>query len=50
LHDFNEDAINLTGIEAGERKEDGTYEENTVNARVEEQISKLANQMKGFGK
>ena len=50
VNTINEGISILTGIEAGERKEDGTYEENTVNARVEEQISKLANQMKGFEK
>ena len=38
----------LTGKEAGERKEDGTYPEGTVNWAVEEQLAEYAENIKQF--
>jgi predicted ATP-dependent protease len=40
----------LTGQEAGERQEDGSYPENTVNFLVNEQLKELATKLKAFGK
>jgi len=40
----------LTGIEAGEHKEDGTYPEGTINAIVKEKLEKMANRLTEFGK
>lgn len=40
----------LTGIEAGELKEDGTYPEGTINAMVKEKLEKMANRLTEFGK
>ncbi|MFW6159148.1 MAG: S16 family serine protease [Planctomycetota bacterium] len=38
----------LTGKEAGERQEDGTYPQGTVNAAVEENLKQLASKVKDF--
>jgi hypothetical protein len=40
----------LTGIKAGESKEDGTYPEGTINAMVKERLEKMANQLTEYGK
>jgi hypothetical protein len=40
----------LTGRDAGERQEDGTYPEGTVNYLVEEELKGLATKLKDFGK
>jgi lon-related putative ATP-dependent protease len=40
----------LTGVWAGQRREDGTFEEGTVNARVEDQLRQLAETMRAFGR
>ncbi len=40
----------LTGREAGERQEDGTYPEDTVNSLVDKQLHELAMKLKEFGK
>ncbi|MDA8165775.1 MAG: ATP-binding protein, partial [Desulfobacteraceae bacterium] len=40
----------LTGTEAGERQEDGTYPESTVNWLVQNRIRDLAEKAKAFGK
>jgi lon-related putative ATP-dependent protease len=40
----------LTGRDAGERQEDGTYPERTVNYLVNEQLKGLATKLKDFGK
>jgi lon-related putative ATP-dependent protease len=40
----------LTGIEAGELQEDGTYPEGTINAIVKERLEKMANRLTEFGK
>ncbi len=40
----------LTGREAGERQEDGTYPEDTVNFLVDKQLHELAMKLKKFGK
>ena len=38
----------LTGIEAGERKEDGSFEEGTINALVDRELQRLASAWKSF--
>ncbi len=38
----------LTGIKAGERKEDGTFEEGTVNYLVDQELQRLAKSWKTF--
>jgi predicted ATP-dependent protease len=38
----------LTGVPAGERKEDGTYPEGTVNYRVNNQLREFAEKLKGY--
>jgi lon-related putative ATP-dependent protease len=40
----------LTGAEAGERQEDGTYPEGTVNHAVQNRLRELATKLKDFGK
>lgn len=40
----------LTGRDAGERQEDGTYPEGTVNCLVDEQLKELATRLRDFGK
>ncbi len=39
----------LTGVQAGQRREDGIFEEGTVNARVDQRLRQLAETMKAFG-
>ncbi|MCE5338512.1 MAG: AAA family ATPase [Methanomicrobiaceae archaeon] len=38
----------LTGVPAGRRREDGTYEEGTVNYLVDRQLREMAETMRGF--
>jgi predicted ATP-dependent protease len=38
----------LTGVAAGERQEDGTYPEGTVNYQVDRQLKEYAERMKGY--
>ncbi len=40
----------LTGIEAGERQEDGTYPEGTINALVKARLEKMAKRLTEFAK
>ncbi|HUV73367.1 MAG TPA: Lon-insertion domain-containing protein, partial [Anaerolineae bacterium] len=40
----------LTGRDAGERQEDGTYPEGTVNYLVDDQLKELATRLRDFGK
>lgn len=40
----------LTGVKAGARQEDGTFEEDSVNGRVDKRLRELAEKMKDFGK
>jgi predicted ATP-dependent protease len=40
----------LTSVEAGERQEDGTYPEGTVNHAVQNRLRELALKLKDFGK
>lgn len=40
----------LTGIEAGEPKEDGSYPEGTINAMVKERLEKMAKRLSEFAK
>ncbi len=38
----------LTGIKAGERRKDGTFEEGTVNFKVDERLKEMAEKLKAF--
>ena len=38
----------LTGVEAGERTEDGTYPEGSINYRVDKQLKEMAVKLKHF--
>lgn len=40
----------LTGVEAGERQDDGTYPENTVFRKVDDRLAALTDIIKNFGK
>ena len=40
----------LTGVAAGERREDGTYPEDTVHQLVEKRLSEMAEQVRRFGR
>ena len=40
----------LTGIEAGELKEDGTYPKDTINEMVKDKLEKMATRLTAFGK
>jgi lon-related putative ATP-dependent protease len=40
----------LTGVKAGDRQEDGTFEENSVNDRVDKRLQELAEKMRDFAK
>lgn len=40
----------LTGIEAGEKRADGSYPEGTINAMVKAKLEKMAKQLSEFGK
>ncbi len=45
---INEGIEVLTGVNAGERREDGTFEEGTVNYRVNERLKDMAEKLRGF--
>lgn len=45
---INEGISILTGVKAGERTKDGSFEKDSVNAKVEEKFSYLAGRMKAF--
>lgn len=49
VHTVDEGIELLTGVKAGQRLEDGTYEKDSVNSRVEKALLSLAEQMKNFG-
>ncbi len=38
----------LTGVEAGERRDDGTYPEGSINFLVNKQLTEMAEKLKGF--
>jgi predicted ATP-dependent protease len=38
----------LTGVKAGERRKDGTFEEGTVNQRVNERLKEMAEKLREF--
>ena len=38
----------LTGVEAGERRDDGSYPEGSVNYRVDKQLREMATKLKQF--
>ena len=40
----------LTGVKAGQRREDGTFEEGTVNYRVDKRLRELAETMRRFAR
>jgi predicted ATP-dependent protease len=39
----------LTGVKAGERRKDGTFEEDTVNYKVNKRLSEMAEKLTEFG-
>jgi len=45
---INEGILILTGVKAGSCRDDGKFEENSVNAKVDAQIENLAKQMKAY--
>jgi predicted ATP-dependent protease len=40
----------LSGVKAGQRREDGTFEEGTVNDRVDQRLRELAETMRKFAR
>ncbi|MFP4059323.1 MAG: Lon protease family protein [Bacteroidales bacterium] len=48
VKNINEGITILTGVKAGKRKDDGEFEEDTVNGMVDDRIRELANQMRDF--
>ena len=38
----------LTGVKAGERRQDGNFEEETVNYRVDKHLREMAEKLKDF--
>jgi predicted ATP-dependent protease len=38
----------LTGVKAGERRQDGTFEDGTVNYRVDKHLREMAEKLKDF--
>jgi lon-related putative ATP-dependent protease len=50
VHSIDEGITVLTGVEAGERQEDGTYPEGTVNYAAQNRLRELATRLKDFGK
>jgi len=40
----------LTGVKAGKRKDDGTFEKDTINYLVDKKLTEFANKLKEFGK
>jgi predicted ATP-dependent protease len=38
----------LTGVKAGERQKDGTFEEGTVNYRVDKRLRQMAEKLKEY--
>jgi lon-related putative ATP-dependent protease len=50
IEELDEGIEILTGIEAGKRREDGTYPEGTVNFLVEKRLKELARALKEFDK
>jgi lon-related putative ATP-dependent protease len=40
----------MTGLEAGEKQEDGTYPDGTINALVKERLDQMAKRLTEFGK
>lgn len=45
---INEGIEVLTGIPAGEKREDATYPEGTINFLVDKQLKEMAERLKGF--
>ncbi len=50
IRNVDEDIEILTGGNAGERQEDGSFEPGTVNALVDAKLSELAELLAQFGK
>ena len=40
----------LTGVEAGQRREDGSYPEGSINARVDARLKEMGEAMRQFGR
>ncbi len=50
VHTIDEGIEVLTGVRAGERQADGTFEAETVNARVDQRLRQMASDLQRFGK
>jgi predicted ATP-dependent protease len=55
FHVYEVDSVNeamalLTGLEAGEREPDGTYPDGTINARVDQEVRRMGEVMRRFGR
>lgn len=48
VHSIDEGLSILTGMAAGTRKDDGSFEAGTVNARVQNSLLEMARNMKSF--
>jgi lon-related putative ATP-dependent protease len=50
VHTIDEGIEVLTGVKAGERQSDGSFEADTVNALVDKRLKKMAEDLQRFGK
>ncbi len=50
VHTIDEGIEVLTGVKAGERQADGSFEVDTVNAQVDQRLRQMANDLQRFGK
>ena len=50
VHTIDEGIEVLTGVKAGERQADGSFEAETVNARVDQRLRQMAADLQRFGK
>jgi lon-related putative ATP-dependent protease len=50
VHTIDEGIEVLTGVKAGERQADGSFEPETVNARVDQRLRMMAEHLQRFGK
>jgi lon-related putative ATP-dependent protease len=50
VHTIDEGIEVLTGVKAGERQVDGSFEADTVNARVDQRLRKMADELQRYGK
>ena len=50
VHTIDEGIEVLTGVKAGERQADGSFEPDTVNALVDQRLRQMADDLQRFGK